>query len=162
MLNQWLDDVALEQAAKSGFGVSLEIDKIIVSEIDVARAVKASVYLNKKKQLFCYIHGHSKLALGDIQKIVSRMGLKADTYFPPKGQPTYFDDIGRERFRGVFPGRGNISDHEIAFYRTLATYNPALVLVSEVKTGIIYQYDSDARTNWRPAVKFAYRRIKTS
>lgn len=162
MIDQWLDDVALEQAAKSGFGVAMDIDKMIVNDIDVARAVKASVFLNTKKQLYCYIHGHSKLTLGDIQKIVSRMGLKADIYFPPKGRPQYFDDIGRDRFRGVFPGRSNISDQEISFYRTLATYNPALVLVSEVKNGVIYQYDSDARTNWRPAVKFAYRRIKTS
>lgn len=162
MLNQWLDDIALEEAAKSGFGVGLEIDKIIAQEIDVARAVKASVYLNKKKQLYCYIHGHSKLLLGDIQKIVSRMGLKAEIYFPPKGQPQYFDDIGRDKFREVFPGRGHINDQDIAFYRTLAPYNPALVLISEVKNGVIYQYDSDARTNWRPAAKFAYRRIKTS
>lgn len=162
MLNQWLDDIALEEAAKSGFGVSLDIDKIIVQEIDVARAVKASVYLNKKKQLYCYIHGHSKLLLGDVQKIVSRMGLKAEIYFPPKGQPQYFDDLGRDKFREVFPGRGHINDQDIAFYRTLAPYNPALVLISEVKNGAIYQYDSDARTNWRPAAKFAYRRIKTS
>ncbi len=162
MINQWLDDIALEEAAKSGFGVIVDVDSIIVQEVDVGRAVKASVYLNKKKQLYCYIHGHSKLTLGDIKKIVSRMGLKADIYFPPKGQPQYFDEIGRSRFREVFPGRGHITDQDIAYYRTLASYNPALVLISEVKNGVIYQYDSDARTSWRPAAKFAYRRIKTS
>ena len=90
------------------------------------------------------------------------MGLKAELFFPPKGQPDYFDAVGREKFREVFPGRGYISDSDIIFYRTLAPYNPGLVLISEVKNGEIYKYDSDAKNNWRLAAKFAYRRIKTS
>jgi hypothetical protein len=93
---------------------------------------------------------------------VARMGLKAELYFPPKGQPDYFDGIGREKFRDVFPGRSHISSDDITFYRTLAPYNPALVLIGEVKNGEIYQYDSDARGDWRVATKFTYRRIKTS
>ena len=81
---------------------------------------------------------------------------------PPKNQPNYFDEIGREKFRGVFPGRGSITDSDIVFYRTLAPYSPALLLVSEVKDGNIYQADSDARGGWRVSAKFAYRRIRTS
>jgi hypothetical protein len=162
MEDRWLDEMALEREAKDNFGMAVEIDKVVAHEVDVARAVKATVFLTKKKQLVCYIHGHTKLLLSDIKKIIVRMGLRVETYMPPKGQPTYFDDIGREKFREVFPGRGNISDQDIAFYRTLAPYNPALVLISEVRDGVIYQYDSDSRTGWRPAVKFAYRRIKTS
>ena len=162
MNDKWLDDIALERNAKDEFGMALEIDKMIVREMDVARAVKAAVFLTKKKQLLCYIRGHSKLLLSDVQKIISRMGLKAELYMPPKNQPNYFDDIGRDRFREVFPGRENISDQDIHFYRTLAPYNPALVLISEVRDGTIYQYDSDSHSGWRPAAKFAYRRIKTS
>lgn len=162
MEDRWLDEMALEREAKDNFGMAVEIDKVVAHEVDVARAVKATVFLTKKKQLVCYIHGHTKLLLSDIKKIIVRMGLRVETYMPPKGQPTYFDDIGREKFREVFPGRGNISDQDIAFYRTLAPYNPSLVLISEVRDGVIYQYDSDSRTGWRPAVKFAYRRIKTS
>jgi hypothetical protein len=90
------------------------------------------------------------------------MGLKADIYLPPKGRPNYFDEVGQSKFHEVFPGRKNINDEDIMFYRTLASYNPALVLISEVKDGHIYQYDSDSTTNWRVAAKFAYRRIKTS
>lgn len=157
-----IDHIALEQAAKDKFGFDVEVGKIIVSDVDVARNVRATVYLSKKKQLLCYIHGTTKLTLGDISKLVTRMGLKAELYMPPKGQGTYFDDIGRERFREVFPGRGHITDQDIQFYRTLAPYNPALVLISEVRDGHIYQFDPDARTNWRVAAKFAYRRIRTS
>lgn len=157
-----LGTIALEQAAKTHFGMTVDVDSVVVHEIDVARAVTASVYLTKKKQLLCYIHGHSRLALSDVRKIVARMGLKAELYMPPKGQPNYFDDVGRAKFRDVFPGRSHISDEDIQFYRTLAPYNPALVLIAEVKDGNIYQFDADARSGWRIATKFAYRRIKTS
>ena len=67
------------------------------------------------------------------------------------------DDAGE-----VFPGRTRVSDEDIIFYRTLAPYNPALVMISEVKSGEIYQFDSDFRGNWRVATKFTYRRIRTS
>lgn len=158
----WLDEMALEREAKDSFGMIVEIDKVIAHEIDVSRAVKATVFLTKKKQLLCYVHGHSKLLLSDIKKIIIRMGLRAEVYLPPKGIPTYFEDIGRDKFREVFPGRSPNSDSDIAYYRTLAAYNPALVLISEIRDGTVYQFDSDARNNWRPAAKFAYRRIKTS
>lgn len=156
------DDFAIEQTAKEKFGFALEVDKIIVNKVEVSRTAEATVFLTKKKQLILFVSAQSRLVLADVQKIVSRMGLRAELYLPPKGQPDYFDDIGREQFRAVFPGRGHITDADIRFYRTLAPYNPAMILISEVKTGEIYQYDSDARGEWRVATKFAYRRIRTS
>lgn len=162
MTEEIYDDMALERIAKEKFGVSIDLDQVIVRNADVSRTATATVFLTKKKQLMVYIHGTSKLLLSDVKKIVSRMGLKAELYFPPKGQPDYFDAIGREKFRDVFPGRGHISDADIIFYRTLAPYNPALVLISEVKNGEIYQYDSYSHNSWRVSARFAYRRIKTS
>lgn len=90
------------------------------------------------------------------------MGIKIEMYVPPKGQPDYFDKLGRNKFKEVFPGRDHISAADIVFYRTLAPYCPALLLISEIKDGHIYQADSDARSGWRVGAKFAYRRIKTS
>lgn len=162
MTEDLYSDVALEQIAKDHFGLVADIDQVILRDAPVSRTATATVFLTKKKQLLVYIHGTSKLLLGDIKKIVSRMGLRAELYFPPKNQPDYFDVIGREKFQSVFPGRGHISDQDIMFYRTLAPYNPALVLISEVKVGEIYQYDSDTRGSWRVGARFAYRRIKTS
>ena len=155
-------DFALERKMKEHFGVTAEVGQVIAGEIDVSRTAKASVFLTKKKQLICYIEATSGQTLSDVQKIISRMGLRAEQYMPPKGQPHYFDDIGREKFREVFPGRGHITDQDIVFYRTLAPYNPALVFVGEVKDGHVYQYDADSKSSWRVAAKFAYRRIKTS
>lgn len=156
------DDFALEQSCKEKFGVVFDVDKVILRHIDVGHSARATVFLTKKKQLYCYIDGQAKLTLGDVRKIASRMGIKVETYFPPKGRPHYFDDIGRERFQTVFPGRKDIHDSDIVFYRTLAPYTPALLAVSEVRDGMLYQADTDSRSGWRMAVKFAYRRIKTS
>jgi len=162
MREEIYDDMALERLAKDRFGLDIDISQVIVREAEVSRTATATVFLTKKKQLLVYVSGHSRLLLGDVKKIIVRMGLKPELYFPPKAQPDYFDAIGREKFREVFPGRSHISEDDIIFYRTLAPYNPGLVLISEVKNGEIYKYDSDARGDWRVAAKFAYRRIKTS
>ncbi len=156
------DDLALEQTAKKQFGLDLDVDKVIVRQVPVSRTAVATVYLTKKKQLFVHISAQSNLTLGDVKKLVTRMGLKAELFLPPKGQPNYFEDIGREHFRAVFPGRGHIVPSDLIYYRTLAAYNPALVQINEILDGEIRQFDTDAHGNWRTAAKFAYRRIKTS
>lgn len=162
MTNEIYDDMALERICKDRFGMDVDVDQVILRQAEVSRVAVATVFLTKKKQLLVFIDGRSRMLLGDVKKIIARMGLKAELYVPPKHQPDYFDAIGREKFREVFPGRGSIGEEDIIFYRTLAPYNPALVLISEVKNGEIYCYDSDARSGWRTAAKFAYRRIKTS
>ncbi|PID33117.1 hypothetical protein CR969_02435, partial [Candidatus Saccharibacteria bacterium] len=109
------DDVALERLVKEKFGVPIDISSVIVRRADVSRTARATVLLTKKKQLMLYLEANSPLVLSDVKKIVSRMGLRAEMYFPPKGQPHYFEDIGRQKFREVFPGRTNISDQDILF-----------------------------------------------
>jgi len=162
MRDEIYDDMALERVAKEYFGLEIDIAQVIVRSTSVSRTATATVFLTKKKQLLAYISGQSRLLLGDVKKIVARMGLKAELYMPPKNRPHYFDEIGREKFREVFPGRGHITDDDLIFYRTLAPYNPALVQINEVKNGEIYCYDTDAHGRWRVAAKFTYRRIKTS
>lgn len=162
MNEQLYDDIALEKTIRAQFGVVADIDTVIARHMPVSRTADATLFLTKKKQLFLYVDSQSKLLLSDVQKIVSRVGLKAELYMPPKGRPEYFNDIGLSKFREIFPGRSNITPQDIAFYRTLAPYSPALVLISEVKNGIIYQFDSDSMSSWRQHAKFAYRRIKTS
>lgn len=156
------DDMALEQAAKDRFGLACEVDTVIVRNADVGKAAKATVFLTRKKQLLCYVYGPSKLLLGDVKKIAARMGLRIELFMPPKGHPHYFDDIAERKFRETFPGRSNPNDQDLMYYRTLAPYSPALLIVEEIRDGMIYQADSDARSGWRPAAKFTYRRIRTS
>jgi len=162
MNDQVYDDFALEKIAKSQFGIDLDIDAVIARRFPVSRTAEATLFLTKKKQLFLYVTSQSKLLLSDVQKIVSRVGLKAEMYVPPKSRPNYFDEVGTQKFREIFPGRGHINQQDILFYRTLTPYTPALILITEVKDGMIYQYDSDSTGQWRQNVKFTYRRIKTS
>lgn len=156
------DQLALERTCKAAFGIDAEVKQVIAWRAPVNRTDHATVFLTTKKQLYVYIEAQSRLLLSDVKKIVARMGLKAELYVPPKGQPRYFDEIGRKKFNEVFPGRTHVTDEDLVFYRTLAPYAPALVQINEVKNGIVYQFDSDASGGWRPATKFAYRRIKTS
>ncbi|NTW62443.1 hypothetical protein HGB25_03510 [Candidatus Saccharibacteria bacterium] len=162
MSDKMYDEIAVERVIKEYFGVDNEIQQIILNHAPVGRTSNATLFLTNKKQLFLFITGQSKLLLGDVRKVIARMGLKADIYFPPKGRRNYFDEVGRDKFHEVFPGRKNINDDDIRFYRTLAPYNPALVLISDVTDGHVYQYDEDSNTKWRVGAKFAYRRIKTS
>lgn len=162
MSDEIYDDLALERIAKDRFGLPIDIDTVIVRQVPVSHVAEATVFLTKKKQLFVYVTAHSKLVLGDVKKIVTRMGLKAELFLPPKGETDYFDEIGRQKFREVFPGRGHITSQDLVFYRTLAPYNPALVQIHEVVDGEIRQFDTDSSSGWRIATRFAYRRIKTS
>ena len=161
-MNNLKDELAIEQIAKEKFGIDFAIKQVIAGAVPISHTGEASVFLTKKKQLYVYIHAQSSYVLADIKKIVARMGLKAELYIPPKGQPQYFDEIGREKFRQVYPGRDHITEQDIMFYRTLAPYNPALVLVKEVKMGEIKQFDTDASRGWRTVAKCVYRRIPTS
>ena len=162
MNEQIYKDFALEKNVKSQFGIDLEVDSVIAREFPVSRTAEATLFLTKKKQLFLYIDAHSKLLLSDVRRIVSNIGLQADSYVPPHKRPNYFDEVGTAKFREIFPGRSHISAQDIAFYRTLAPYHPALVLISEVKDGRIYQFDTDTVGRWRAGSRFTYRRIRTS
>lgn len=162
MDNEIYSDIALEQNIRKLFGIHASIYKIIVKFIPVSHTAKATVFLTEKKELFVYIDGEARLTLGDVKKIIARMGLIAELFMPPKHHPAYFDDTAKERFNITFPGRTNPSKDDLLYYRTLAPYMPALVQINAVKNGEIYQYDNDSKSDWRLAVKFAYRRILTS
>ncbi|MEI6229004.1 MAG: hypothetical protein WCP11_03210 [Candidatus Saccharibacteria bacterium] len=162
MSDRTYDELAVERAIKERFGIDADIRQAVLFRAPVGPLVEATLFLTSKKQLFLYVVGKSRLVFSDIKKIVFAMGLKADTYMPPKGRPDYFNEVGRAKFCEVFPGRKNVTDEDLIFYKTLAPYNPALVLISEVRDGYVYQYDSDSNTKWRVGAKFAYRRIKTS
>jgi len=162
MSERTYEEVSVERAIKERFGIDADIRQAILFRVPVSQVAEATLFLTSKKQLFLYVTGKSKLLFSDIKKIIFNMGLKAEIYVPPKGRPDYFNEVGRAKFCEVFPGRKNISEEDVIFYKTLAPYNPALILISEVKDGHIYQFDSDSHTNWRVGAKFAYRRIKTS
>lgn len=155
------DDLALEEIARDQFGVQLDIKQVIARNIPTSHTTQATVFLTVKRQLYTYISGRAPLSLGDVRKMIKRMGLVAEAYLPPQHEPRYFDKHAETKFKEVFPGRAPVSDQDLYFYRLLAPYNPALVLIAEIDGGLIKQFDSSDSSNWRVAAKFAYRRIKT-
>lgn len=156
------DDMALEAIALEHFGKRFDIEQVIARNIPTTHTTTASVFLTTKNQLYALVHGRAPLTLGDVRKLVKRMGLEAEAYLPPAHRPTYFDDIAVEKFKSVYPGRHDISDADLRYYRLSAPYNPALVLIAAVTDGSVKQFDSSDSSNWRVAAKFPYRKIKTS
>lgn len=161
MNSEIFDDIAVEEMAKRYFGVSVDVAKVYARSIPAGRSAKASVFLTTKNKLYVIVSGSAPLTLGDVRKIILRMGLKAEAYCSPKGKPNYFDDIAIEKFRQVYPGRHNITDADLRFYRLMSPYNPALVSISQIVSGVINQFDTSAETGWRPSVKAQYAQIKT-
>ncbi len=156
------DKLAVEEIMKDRFGLRTDIKQVLLFKAPVSHTAQATVILTTKNQLYTLISGQAKLTLGDVRKIVARMGLKPELFVPPKGEPDYFNRVAREHYRNVFPGRTSSSGQDLDYYKTLARYHPALVQISEVKDGTIYQFDTDSARGWRAAKDFSYRRIMTS
>lgn len=155
------DDVVLEEIAHDRFGVRVDIEKVYARNLPAGRSASANVFLTTKNKLYVIITGSAPLTLGDVRKIIMRMGLKAEAYCSPKGRPHYFDDIAVEKFKAVYPGRHDITETDLRFYRLMSPYNPALVSISDISSAVINQFDPNADTGWRPSVKAQYKQIKT-
>jgi hypothetical protein len=162
MNRDFYNDSTMEQQIKARFGLDVDVKSMIARAIPVGPGARANVFLSTKSLLFAFIVGTGRLTFGDVQKILSRMGLRPELFLPPRGEAHYFDEIGQQKFKEVFPGRQIVKSDDLRFYRTLAPYDPALVQIAEIISGRIKQYDNDAVSHWRTAAKFAYRRIRTS
>jgi len=155
-------ELVLERAIESRFGIKLDIDQMIAHDMPINRMGHAQVFLTPQKQLYVYIEARSNLNVGEVKKIISRMGCIAEHLVPLKGREHYFEEVAFAKFKEVFPGRLNASDEDLMYYRTLVPYNPALIQIREIKDGNLYQFDADNTSNWRIHKKFSYRRLKTS
>lgn len=159
MHDEITDDLAIEALVKEQFGLQLEVKQMVVREIPVSHTAVASVFLTPKHQLFTLIRAHAPQTYGDVRKIAKKMGLEVEAYLPPGHDDTYFNQIAREKFRQVFPGRHDVGDDELHYYRTLVPYNPALLKIDAIQGGSIKQFDSHDSSEWRTAAKFAYKQI---
>jgi hypothetical protein len=162
LMDRLFDEINLEKFIHSAFKQTIDIKSMIASSLPVGPGVTASVFLTDKGQLFMLIVSQGAMNVGDVRKMVSRANLKAEQFLPPHADEDYFTRIATKKFQEVFPGRAPSNDDDLTFYRTLVAYSPALVQISEVVDGVIKQFDRDAASSWRPAVKFSYRRIPTS
>lgn len=162
MMDQMFDEVSLERRIYSLFKLDISIKAVIADNIPTSRSASATVILTKDNLLFCFIDSKMHLTLGDIRKMITRMNMHIEKLLAPGADVDYFDSIAKEKFSQTFPGRIAVSESDLAFYRTLVPYCPALVQISGITGGVIRQYDPTAVGNWRPSVRFSYRRMKTS
>jgi len=89
------DGLALEGLAREKFGLVADVKQVLLAGAPVSHTSTASVFLTKNKQLYVFVTGQARLNLGDIRKIITRMGLKAELFLPPKGEIDYFNEFAR-------------------------------------------------------------------
>lgn len=143
----------------SEFGFDVPIKRIVAWQMPVSRSAQATVFFNHKNQLFIYVTTPARQTLGDVQKILFRVGVAAYKYLPPVNQPNYFVEIASKHFNKTYPNRKIVSDNDLRYFKTLAPYNPALVQIKNVKQGVINCFDPDAKGGWRVAAKLVYSRL---
>lgn len=159
MQDSVIDQQHLLNQIKLEFGLDLEISKIIANQITVSRSAIMTVFLTPDEGLYAFIGVKNRAVLADIMKMLTMSGLVAEQFLPPAGKGNYFHEIGLEQFKQVYPGRQLVNDQDLAFYKTLAPYNPALVRIKQVKNGRINTFDADVKGNWRLYCKFYYNKI---
>lgn len=159
MSDEIFGDFAIEKACQERFGVSFDIAEMVVRGVQAGTASQASVFKTTNGQMWLYVSSQSPLLLDDVQKIVTRMNLEADNYIPPHGETDYFNRIGRDKFKVMFPGKPIVSDDDLRYYKKLAPYNPALVRLNKIK-GEIRAYTPQNK-GWHKVKEYSFSRIKT-
>jgi len=154
-----LSDIAIEKTTRQVFALPLEVAKVIVRDLPLSRAARATVFVADSGKLYALVLGDG-LLLADVQKGLSRAGLVPQAFLPPQADAAYFDRIGREKFAEVFPSRQAASSDDLAYYRTLAPYDPALVQIARIKDGQIRGYDLTGG-EWQIAAEYRYTMIAT-
>jgi hypothetical protein len=156
-----LDDSLLVSAISRDFGLQLDIHHVVARALPTSHTTTATVFVTAKGQLYAYISGHAPTTLGDIAKQIKHMGLVADSYLPPHHDGSYFERVARAKFESVFPGRNTVSADDLRYYRQTVPYQPALVRIADIPTGVIRQFDSHDSSQWRIAARFSYKKIST-
>jgi hypothetical protein len=159
MKEEIFEDVAIERTTKDKFGVSIDIAEVVVRSISVGIASKATIFKTTNGQVWLYIVSQSTQLLDDVQKIINRMNVEADLFAPPYGEADYFNRVGREKFKVMFPGKPVHGEEDLRYYKKLALYNPALVRLTKIK-GEIRSYDPQGK-GWHKVKDYAYSKIKT-
>src|SRR6266496_512397 len=151
------DNEAIVRLCRQAFDVSLRITEVIVRQISTGYTSTATVFKASPTAVYVLIRSQSSQVLADAQKIVRQMNIDAEEFLPPHGDAEYFERIGVEKFKSMFPGKHIMSDDDTRYYQTLAPYNPALVRVAKVK-GDIRAFHSESKS-WRKVRDYPYNRI---
>ena len=153
-------DIAIEKAVQEKFGLSIDIAEVIVRSVPVGITAQGTLFKTTASQIMLYVASQAAQVLDDVQKIVTRMNLEAEQFVPPHSEVDYFNRVGGEKFKAMFPGKRITSDEDLRYYKNIAPYNPALVKISKVK-GEVKAYDPQSRT-WHKVKDYSYSKIKAN
>ena len=159
MENHAYSDKNLEEFLQKHFGVNFGIEEVVSRNLSVGYSAEATIFKSKKGRVYAFISLEARATLGDIQYILSKMNLKPAYFFPPSGFENYFYDRAKVQFLEVFPGRHDVKDEELRYYKKRVLYNPALVEISEIRDGEIRCFNADSIGSWRTAQKYSYKKI---
>ncbi|MDQ5982299.1 MAG: hypothetical protein QG549_296 [Patescibacteria group bacterium] len=94
------------------------------------------------------------MTLGDVRRVVKRMGMDAEAYYPPEMDVRYFTRFARKAFLSVYPGREIVNNSDLQYYQNLALYSPALVRIGRVN-GQIRRFNARAGS-WQKLIDYTY------
>jgi hypothetical protein len=157
MNDEIYDDVAIERACRDAFNLKLTITEVIVRNVSTGYTSTATVFKTSPTNLYVYITSEGTLVLADVQKIIRNMNMDADAYLPPHADVEYFERIGIQKFKSMFPGKHIMGADDTRYYQTLAPYSPALVRIAKVK-GDIRTFHFESKL-WRKVKDYAFNKI---
>lgn len=131
---QALTTSQIEAYCRKYFAQSIAISHVVAANIDCNHDRFATVFYDQHDQLYTLIFSNNSMTLGDVRKIVSAIGMKAEGYFVPEAHSQYFYNYAKDVFQAVYPNRTSMSTEDLSYYQTLAPYNPALVKVKAVES----------------------------
>jgi hypothetical protein len=149
-------DAFLEKEVKARFGTTIEVRNMVVRHLPVGPAMWAHVFTAADGNLYAFILGTKTMTLGEVKRVLKRMGLRPDKFYPPYGRDNYFAKKAEAKFKETYPGKPVSSDQDLMYYKTLVPYSPAFVSILEVPDSSIRGYDADTAGGWRVVKKFDY------
>lgn len=148
----------VENFCKSNFDVDLRIKDFLLFEAPTSHSSRTTIIKSERNVIYALCQSDDAMSLADVKSLIKSMGMEADEYLPPGGDRDYFLRFGYRLFRSVFPNLKPNSAKEIAYYKTLTPYSPALVKISKIN-GEIRQYNKIWR-QWQKALDFSYLRTQ--
>ena len=145
----------------TGFHLDIPVDEFLCDDIETGKDSYAMLFRsgNDVYALLVAAPG-TEQTLADVQHMVKRMGLTADTYFPPQADPTYFYRQAIQKIKEVYPARRQWSAEDLRYYRRYAAYSPALVRVTVIG-GVVRRYNR-FDNSWQDVFNYSFRKVRVA
>jgi len=158
MNDQIYNDTIIERTIETAFNLKLNISEVVVRDVPTGYTAAATVFKMSPNVVYVFIQSQSAMLLADVRTMLRNMNIDAEAYMPPHGDKEYFERIGTQKFKAMFPGKHIMSADDTRYYQTLAPYSPALVRVARVK-GDIRGFHIETKS-WRKVKDYAFNKIQ--